>query len=202
MEMKHDLQYLKKFAWAIALFGIATGVIAFIVASQRQPMYQAVMTYELNLVNRPATKEYQYGSYYDLKGSELVVQHLMSLLRSPSVISEIYQTAQVGYSINNLAQFTNQFRTDQGSAQEFTVTFSRYQKLEAEALATAMTKVLTSRTASAQQDTVGNNLFYLRANEPVIVYQQLNPWLAGSVGLVTGWLLTIVLVYLKRYLQS
>lgn len=202
MEIKQDLHYLKKFFWLILVFGLITGGIAYGIASYRQPMYQAVVTYELNLVNRPTTKDYQYGSYYDLKGSELLVQHLMSLLRSPAVISEIYQQANVGYTVDNLAQFTNQFRTDQGSSQEFTVTFSRYQRSEAETLAQGMTTVLTARTAAAQQDSAGQSLFHLRSNEPVIVLQQLNPWLAGGVGLVAGWLLALVLIYLKRYLQS
>lgn len=202
MEMKQDLQYLKKWLGLILGFGLITGIISFAIMHYRAPMYQGVITYEINLVNRPSTKDYQYGAYYDLKGSELLVQHLMSLLRSPSVISEIYQQANLNYTVENLAQFTNQFRTDQGSSQEFTVTFSQYQLSETEILARAITTVLTDRTAAVQQDSSGQSLFQLQASDPVTIYQKTNPWLAGSVGLVAGWLLAVVIIYLKRYLQS
>ncbi|MFA5994980.1 MAG: hypothetical protein WCW27_02035 [Patescibacteria group bacterium] len=202
MELKQELQYLKKFTWFIIGFGIITAVAAFVIVKQRQPIYTTVVDYEVSLVNRPVSADYQYGSYYDLKGAELFTQYLMSLLNSAGVIEQIYQQANVGYDITNLAKFTSQFRADQGSAQQFTVKFSRYQQAEADTLAKAMTTVLTEHAVAAQQNEAGKNLFSLTASTPVIVYEPLNPWLVAGAGLVAGWLLAGVLVYLKRYLQS
>lgn len=202
MEMKDHINYIKKSLLFIVMFGIVAGVIGYVVSVQRAPMYEAVVSYEVELINRGDTTEYEYGSYYDLKGAEIFTQHLMTLLRSAGVIEEIFKNAGVGYTITNLNTFTNQFRTDQGSAQDLTVTFSRYQEDEAFAIANAMTDVLVERTATTQVSTEGHSQFRLRANDPIVIYKETNEWLVAVTALVAGWLLAIVLVYLKRYLKS
>ncbi len=200
--MKDHIKYIKKSLLFIVLFGIVAGGVGYAVSVQRAPMYEAVVSYEIELINRGGTADYQYGSYYDLKGAEIFTQHLMTLLRSAAVIEEIFNSAGIGYTITNLNTFTNQFRTDQGSAQDLTVTFSRYQEDEAFAIANAMTGVLVERTATAQVSTEGHSQFRLRANDPIVIYKETNEWLVAVTALVAGWLLAIVLVYLKRYLKS
>lgn len=202
MEIKEHINYIKKSLLFIVLFGIVAGVAGYVISVQRAPMYEAVVSYEVELINRGDTTEYEYGSYYDLKGAEIFTQHLMTLLRSAGVIEEIFNNAGVGYTITNLNTFTNQFRTDQGSAQDLTVTFSRYQEAEAFAIANAMTDVLVERTATTQVSTEGHSQFRLRANDPIVIYKETNEWLVAVTALVAGWLLAIVLVYLKRYLKS
>lgn len=202
MEMKDHINYIKKYRILIALFGIAIAIGAYVISSQRPPSYKAVLGYEIELINRGETQDYQFGSYYDLKGSEIFTQHLMSILHSPAVIQEIYDAAGLGYEIKNLSQFTNQFRTDQGSAQNFTVTFSRYTEEEAVELSNGMTTVLTERVVESQVDEAGKGLFRLRPTDPVIVYEELNPWLAAVVALISGWIFIVIVLYLKRYLKT
>lgn len=202
MEMKEHINYIKKSLVFIVIFGIVAGVAGYAISVQRAPMYESVVSYEIELINRGNTTDYQYGSYYDLKGAEIFTQHLMSLLRSAAVIEEIFQQADVSYTITNLNTFTNQFRTDQGSAQDLTVKFSRYHEDEAYAIASAMTDVLIERTATAQVTTDGHSQFRLRANDPIVIYKETNEWLIAVTALIAGWLLAIVLVYLKRYLKS
>jgi capsular polysaccharide biosynthesis protein len=202
MEMKQHLDYLRRSLIFIVVFGLVVAVVTGMVAQQRPASYNAVLTYELALVNRSVTPDYQYGSYYDLKGAELMTQHAMSLLRSPAVIEEIYQAAGLGYTIDNLDWFTSQFRTDQDSSQHFTVKYGRYTAAEAEALAEGMTTVLTTAISQAQTDTAGHGQFALTAHDPVIVYTEVNVWLLAGLGALAGWLAAIVLVYLKRYLQN
>ena len=186
----------------IVSFGLLVGIITFSVASKKPDSFQAVQTYDLSMVNRPVTPDYQYGSYYGLKGAELMVQHIMSLLRSPAVIARIYDTAGLGYTIDHLGRFTTQFRTEQDSSQQVTVQFSRYTPEEADRLANAMSAVLTEEVKLAQQDSAGNSLFALRAQAPVVVLQQVDEWYVTVVGTIAGWLLGIILVAVKRYLSQ
>lgn len=202
MEMKQHLNYLRRSLVFIIGFGLVVGVITAVVAQKQPASYDVVLSYELALVNRSTTPDYQYGSYYDLKGAELMTQHAMSLLRSPAVIEEMYQAAGVAYSLDNLDRFTSQFRTDQDSSQHFSVKFSRYTATDAAALADGMTEVLSAAIADAQTDASGVSQFKLLAHQPVIAYSEVNVWLLTSLGCVAGWLTAIVLVYLKRYLQN
>lgn len=201
MQMKDHITMLRQSIWFIGLFGLVVGAITYGLASQRAATYKAVQTYDIRLVNRSVTPDYQYGSYYDLKGAELFTQHVMSMLRSPAVIEEIYTTAGIGYTIDHLSRFTSQFRTDQDSSQQLTVTFSRYQAAEAEALAQAMTTVLGREVSLAQVDTAGHSLFELGSRPAVVVYQATPVALMTIVAVVAGWLLALVLVYTRRYLQ-
>ncbi|EKD76630.1 MAG: hypothetical protein ACD_43C00038G0003 [uncultured bacterium] len=202
MEIKQHLNYLRRSLVFIVVFGLVVGVITTVIAQNQPAGYDAVLSYELALVNRSTTPDYQYGSYYDLKGAELMTQHAMSLLRSPAVIEEIYQAAGVAYSIDNVDQFTSQFKTAQDSSQHFSVKFSRYNMAEAAAMADGMTEILSADIAQAQTDTNGASQFKLIAHEPVIVYSVVNVWLLTGLGVAAGWLTAIVLVYLRRYLQN
>ncbi len=201
MQVKEHLQILARAWWMIIVFGVIVAGITYVVASKRPDSYKAIQTYQIQLVNRQPTSDYQYGSYYDLKGAELFTQHVMSLLRSPAVIEQIYQGAHIGYTIDNVSRFTSQFRTDVDSVQQFTVTFNRYDANEAEALANSMSTVLTDQVAQAQVDINGNSMFTLNAFDPVVVFQKTNLVLVTVTALIAGWILAIILVYLRRYLQ-
>lgn len=202
MEMKNHLAYVKRAMPFIVGFALAVAVVTYVVASRRPASYQVVQTYEITLVNRTPTTDYQYGSYYDLKGAELFTQHVMGMLRNPSLIKEMYQTTGLDYTLDNLNRFTSQFRTDQDSSQQFTVRFSRYTEPEAQALAKAMSTVVQREVATAQTDSTGQSLFGVIAYEPVVVYQAVHVWLLTGLGLVAGILCAMVLVYLNRYLHS
>lgn len=201
MELKQHWQMLQRYRWGIIVFGILVAVVAGVVTWQRPSSYKTILAFEVQLTNRTGTGDYQYGSYYDLKGAEIFSQYLMSLLRSPAVIEDMYQTAGLPYTIDNLDQFTNQFRGDQGAAQLFTVTYSQYNRDAAVQLADGMIMVLTKHAAQAELDSSGNSLFSLTANNPVIVYQEPNVWLSVLVGAIAGWVGAIVAIYLKRYLE-
>ncbi|MBI2415734.1 MAG: hypothetical protein HYV33_03680 [Candidatus Kerfeldbacteria bacterium] len=202
MELKHHIHYLQQSAWFIVMFALIVGCIAGFVSWRRPAVFKVVQTYQVQLINRSSTVDYQYGSYYDLKGAEIFTQYLMSVLRSPAVIEAIYQQAALPYEIDNLSRFTNQFRTDQDSAQQFTVTFSQQQQTAAEALAGGMTAELNTLTAQAELDDRDQPLWQLQALPPVLVYQPSQPGLAVLLGTVAGALGAVVLVYIKRYLQA
>ncbi len=202
MEMKNHLTYFKRWLPYILVFALAVAAVTFILTSRRPPSYQVIQTYMVNLVNRSATADYQYGSYYDLKGAELFTQHVMSMLRSPALIVEIYQTAKLPYTIDNLNRFTNQFRADQDSSQQFTVRFDRYTEAEAQAIADAMTIILTREVAAAQTDSNDASLFKVVALDPIISFQEVPVWFYTGLSFIAGALCAAVLVYLYRYLQS
>lgn len=200
--MKNHLAYLKRWLPFIIVFALAVAVLTYIFASRRSDSYQAVQTYEVTLVNRTVTPDYQYGSYYDLKGAELFTQHVMSMLRNPALIQEMYTMAEVPYTITNVSRFTSQFRTDQDSSQQFTVRFSRYHEDQAYALTKAMSAILRREVAAAQTDTTGASLFGLVVYPTVVVYQAVNVWLMTLLGFVAGSLCAIAFVYLNRYLHN
>ncbi len=196
MEVKEHAKIYNKAKWFLAIFTLVVAVAAFVFASYRTETYKVAVSFDVNLVNRAETVDYQYGAYYDLKGSEIFTQHVMSWLMTPAVIAEIYDEAGQSYEIDNLSQFTSRFNSKQYSAQNFYVTFTEYNPEQGEKIGQAMGKILEEKAPQA------NSAFALEASEPVVVKQELNPWTAGVVGLIVGFILSITLVYLREYFRE
>ncbi len=201
MELRTHVRILKQAQWFVILCILAAGIAAFLFAIYRPVSYEAVVSFDVVFVNRPETLDYQYGAYYDLKAAEIYTQHLMSWLMTPAIVTEIYEEAGVQYEIDSISRFTNRFKGNQYSAQNFVVEFRDYSRETAQKLATAVATVIERRsdvTGSINDDPV----FQVQALEPVVAEAELNTWFVTVIGLVAGALLSIVLVYLREYLRE
>lgn len=201
MELRTHVTILQQSKWFIIFGVIATAIAAFVFALYRPVSYQAVVSFDLNFVNRPDTIDYQYGGYYDLKAAEIYTQHIMSWFLTPAFVEEIYQQAGVGYEIDSIPRFTNRFKTEQYSAQNFIVEFRDYSREQAQKLADALTTVV-ERRASLVSEQQEQALFSIIAQEPVVAETDFNPWVVAFLGALAGLFATIVLVYLREYLRE
>jgi len=202
MELSQHIGIIKKHLWFIIIFAFVVGLLSFIIAYYRPVTYQASVSFDVNLINRLATPDYQYGSYYDLKGAEMVTQNAMSWLRTPAVIEEIYQKAGIGYEIKNLDVFTNRFKTSQYAAQNFVVSFSDVSAANAEKIANSLSGVVSSKAVAANIDVNNKSLFEIKAAKPVIVKNVVNFYIVSILGFLVGLVFSLIIVYLKHYLQS
>lgn len=202
MELKEHSKIYKKSKAFIIIFALVVAVIGYLFASYKAETYTVAVSFDVNLVNRADTENYEYGSYYDLKGAEMFTQHLMSLLMTPSVITQIYDAAGLSYEIDNLPSFTNRFKSKQFSAQNFYVTFTDYGAEQGEKLGIAVGQVIEQKAKTANADTKGKSQFSVEAADPVVVKNELNPWFAGLGGLIAGFVLSILIVYLREYFKE
>ncbi len=201
MELRTHAQILKRSRWFVLIVTVLAGVVALLFALYRPVQYQAVVNFDVTSVSRPDTTEYQYGSYYELKASEIFVQHLMSWFKTPAVVAEVYDAAEVGYEINNIGRFTNRFKTSQYSAQNFAVSFSDLNRETATKLAGSVASVIEGRALNS--GSIGEEqVFQVIAFDPVVAEAELSPWLITIVGLIAGALLSIILVYLREYFRE
>jgi len=201
MEIHTHISILKRAKWFIILFTLAVGISAFVFAIYRPVSYEAVVSFDVVLVNRPVTTDYQYGAYYDLKAAEIYTQHLMSWMLTPAVVEQVYQEAGVGYEIDSIPAFTNRFKTHQYSAQNFDVSFHDYSKDTAQKLAKAVAVVISQRsdiTGSVNDQPV----FTVHPLDPVVAEDMLDPWFITLIGFLSGALVSVVLVYLREYIRE
>lgn len=199
MELKDHLQIIKSAKWFIIVFALLVGIGSFYIGYARPANYKTVVSFDVLMTNREDTADYQYGTYYDLKGAEMFVQTATSWLRSPSVIEAIYQDAGIGYEIKNIDRFTNRFKATLDSAQSFTVIFNDLSEANANKVGVSLGKVLAQKALEANKDSKNKSLFELKAAEPVVVVSQLNIYLVAILGVVVGIVIAVILVYLKKY---
>lgn len=201
MQLQQQSRILRDARWWIVLVTLLAGVAALTFAMIRPVVYNTVVSFEIVPVNRPVSTDYQYGAYYELKASELYVQHLMSLFLSPAIVEEVYTTAGIGYRIDSMSRFTNRFATKQYSAQQFVVQFGDQSREAAERLGTALTTVVQQHAAISgainQQQ-----IFSVLPQAPVIAAERTHPAIATLIGILAGLLLSIVLVYIREYFRE
>lgn len=201
MDLKKHAHILRQAKWFILLMTVVTGVAALTFSLVRPETYKTVVSFEVELVNRPVTPDYQYGAYYDLKASELYVQHLMSLFVTPAAVEQVYQSAGFGYTIDSLSRFTNRFSTKQFSSQNFSVQFTDYHRDSAEKLAAAVTDVVV-KNAAVSGKVNDQQLFTVNAYPAVIAPSEVNPTVVTIVGVLAGLLGSIILVYIREYFRA
>lgn len=195
------LQIITRAKWFILAFTVLTCVVAGTWAAQQQTSYKAVVAFDVRVANRATTPDYQYGAYYDLKGAEIFTQHLMSWFKTPAFVEDIYKKAGTGYTIDSLSQFTNRFQAKQYSAQNMVVNFSDYNETTANKLAVAVASVVSER-ANSQVTNTDQSQFNVVAQTPVVVASKTEPWMAAGVGLIAGFVLSLILVYIREYFRA
>lgn len=202
MELVEHVKIIKKHRLFIVIFSVFVTVLSLVFALTKPVSYDAVVSFDVNLVNRQNTTDYQYGAYYDLKGAEVFSQNAMSWLRTPSVIQEIYQDAGFSTDIKNLDNFTNRFKTSQYGAQNFIVSYNDLSKDSAEKIGLSMGKIISKKAAAVSAEDTQNAVFTLTAAKPVVVMSELNKYLMATLGLICGLVFAVILIYLKNYFQS
>jgi capsular polysaccharide biosynthesis protein len=200
MEMRSHARLLANSKWFILLLTVATGVAALVFGVVRPVTYKAVVSFDVAFPTRQETLDYQYGAYYELKAAEIFVQHLMSSLRTPAVVEQIYQEAGLGYEIDSISRFTNRFQAKQYSAQNFSVTFTDRNRETAETLATAVVTVVEKRAKKA--GTIEDEpAFAVTGLKPVVAESEFNLVIVTLVGILAGLVSSIILVYLREYFR-
>lgn len=201
MELRSHAVIIKNARWFIVLLTLCAGAAAVVWAMIRPVPYQAVLGFDVTLVNRPAVSDYQYGAYYDLKAAELFTQTVMSWFLTPAIVKEMYEEAEVGYQILSASSFTDRFRAKQYSAQHFVVTFRSPDIASAQQLAVGVISVVERRALAA--GTINDQPeFQVTGLEPIITTAEFNIWFVTTVGAITGLLLSLTLIYLREYFRS
>lgn len=202
MELKEHLKIYKNYKWFILVFAVAVAVAAFVFVMRKPDTYTIAESFQVQLTNRPATSDYQYGAYYDLKGAEMFTQHAMSWLMTPAFIQEVYAEAGLGTDVEELSSYTSRFKAKQYSSQNFYVSFTDYSAEQGRKIGEALGRVMEKESLTVDTNLAGASYFEIQASDPVVVKNVINPWLIGLVGMLAGLVLSITLVYLREYFRS
>ena len=202
MELREHLKIIKKAQWFIIIFALCAAMAAFLFTYLQPEKYKVSIGFDINMVNRPIDADYQYGSYYDLKGAEIFSQNVISWFLTPPFVAEIYQKSDIPFEIDSFSGFTNRFKAKQYSAQNVVVTYSDVYEPNAKKLADGIIEVVKEKTKAAEIDVEGRNQWEAVNAEPIIVLTKNPYWLTALLGLIAGFVVGVLLVYLKYYIKE
>lgn len=202
MTLSESWKVIKKARWFILIFVLVAALAAYWFAGSQPDKYKVSIGFDLILNDAPQAGEYQYGSYYDLKGGEIYSQTIISWFMTPSFVEEIYQKAEIGYEIDSFSRFTTRFKAKSYSAQNVIVTFDDVYEPNAEKLAQAITGLVEEKSKQVVMDGEGKPVWEARADEPVIVLTENPVWLIVLLGALGGLIVSVILVFLRHYFKN
>lgn len=190
-----------KYRWLIVIATI-TGLASALVFSVLRPAYyDTSLAFSINRINLQTTGDYQYDGYYAIQASDLFSQTVMSWMMTPSVLLEIYQKAEIDPQISSLEEISSRFKTRKYSPQNIVVRYKERDHQTADKIAQAITTVVQEKTALANQTSEQKSLFEVAGTSPVIVERKPDIWLNTFIGLISGFIFSLIAAYLIEYLR-
>lgn len=202
MEVRELLRIaIKHYKLLIALVIIA-GIGAAWFISAQPSKYEGSISFSINRITAQETADYQYDGYYGIKAAELFGQTLVSWLETPSILYSVYEHADIEPHISSLNSFTGRFKAKLYSPQNMVVTFTETDKDNAVALSESIRELMVQKADEANRIATGESLFEVTAEPSVVVEKRVDTALAGGIGALAGFLIGIVLLALKYYIQN
>jgi len=190
-----------KYRWLIVIVTIIGLASALVFSLLRPAYYDTSLAFSINRINLQTTEDYQYDGYYAIQASDLFSQTVMSWMMTPSVLLEIYQKAQIDPQISSLEEISSRFKTKKYSPQNIVVRYKERDRQTADEIAQAITTIVQEKAILANQTSEQKALFEVAGTSPVIVERRPVIWLNTLIGLVTGFIFSLIAAYLIEYLR-
>jgi len=198
MELRDYLKIIKKHYLLILLVTILAGASSFVFTLASPVIYDTSLSLFITPSASQDTQDYKYDGYYAIKASELFSDTVKQWLESPEVVVEIYKKAEIDLELTSLRKLRKIFSAYKMSPQYVEVRFKAKNKEEAQKVTNTIPLVLQGKThelTGAAKDVS----FNIRGANPVIVENIPKPLLNSLIGLISGFVLGVFIVFFKEY---
>lgn len=195
------MNIFRKYRWLIIVITVVGVGSALIFSLVRPVYYDTSLAFSINRINLQETQDYQFDGYYAIQASDLFSQTVMSWLMTPSVLLEIYQKAEIDPQISSLEEISSRFKTKKYSPQNIVIRYKERDHQTADKIAQAISSVIQEKANLANQTSEQKALFEVIGTNPVIVEKKPIIWLNSLIGLISGFIFSLIAAYLIEYLR-
>ena len=201
MELKEYIKIIRKNFKLILSMAIITGISAFLFSVIQPLKYEVSLSLFVNKDKTQETDDFKYDGYYALQAGEIITNSVVEWLKSPEIVNSIYQKAGVAYDFKNIKSYTKKFTAKKMSAQYVEVKFKTNNEENAEKISSAVVEVIKSKVKNLGENSEQELSFLVENEKPVIIESRPNAFLNLIIGLVSGFVLGIFIVFGKEYLS-
>jgi len=187
MELDDYIRSIFRHKWLIIIIPLIAAIGTYAYAHSVPITYDASVSMTIKRVNAPETVDFQYDEYYAIQASDLVAQTVVSWLATPSVVTEIYQQAEIDPAIKSLSEISKRFQTRKMSSQNILVKINEESAEVAKKLATVISDVVIERVGQLVTSTTSQASFEAQGAEPVVIEKKTDSVLFSFVGLIAGF---------------
>ncbi len=202
MELRDYLKIFWRQRWLIIGLVVLATVTAWVVSASQPVKYGTSQSFAINRVNRDVTPDYQFDGYYALQAADLFSQTVVSWFSTPSVLSEVYQQANLNPEIESLSSLPSRFKVKKYSSQNIVVRITERTQDRVNKVAAAVKTVMEQKAAQLNQTPEGKSQFTIVGSAPVIAPVRPNSILTALVALVLSLGASLFIAAARHYLRS
>lgn len=196
------LKIIKKYINIILIISILIAVMTYIFTARQPVYYNSSLSLLISGTQVQDTNDYRFDGYYTIQATDLFGGTVVAWLKSPEVVTSIYEQAKVDIDKTNIKNLTKIFKAEKLAPHYVEVRYKTSRENDAERIAEAITQVLAQKTLSLGELSKKQTDFYVNSGDPVIALVKppvlVNTLLGLVIGALAGILLGIVKEYFKR----
>ena len=199
MELKEYITIIRKEYKTIFAIGTIVAVSAFLFSTMRPVVYEASTSLAINKSKTQNTDDFKYDGYYALQTSEMLADTIVEWTKSPTMVSAIYQKAEVNQDFRNIKSYTKKFTVHKMSSQHVEVKFKTDTKENAEKISSALVEIINDKIKTIEKESEEEIAFSIRSENTIIMKNKPDAFLNLIIGFISGITLGIFIIFLKRY---
>lgn len=171
MDLKNYIKiFLKNWIWflvtVIIVLGASYGYKKY--ENSKPVNYEVFLLLNVTRSGIQVTDAYRYDDFYRLQADEKFADTVVSWLKTPRVVTDIYnETGKVSGDVS-LKELSKIFKTKRLTSQTISVEFSSESAREAQDISEALTKMINNEAKDLNQYQKEDNWFKVVGDEPVI----------------------------------
>lgn len=202
MELKEAIMTVKNNLKTITAVSVITALSAFIFSSIQPLIYETSLSLLISKEGSQETTDFKYDGYYAFQTGEIFADSIQEWMKSPETVNEIYQEAGVSQNFRNIKSFGRKFTAKKMSPQYAEVKFKTETRNEAEKISSAIVKILNNKAKKIQENSKQEISFKVESGSPVILEARPDAPVNSILGLISGALLGIFIVFTKEYFKK
>ncbi|MCK4592394.1 hypothetical protein KAT63_03065 [Candidatus Parcubacteria bacterium] len=199
MELREYLKIIKSNFKLIIIISIITAVSAFLFSTMKPVVYEISISLAINKNKTQITDDFKYDGYYALQASEMLANTIVEWTKSPTIVDAIYQKAGVNQNFKNIKSYTKKFTAKKMSSQHVEIKFKTNTRENAEKISSATVKIISDKIKTLEKDSEKEIAFSVSSENPIIIENKPDAFLNLFIGLVSGFILGIFIVFGRRY---
>ena len=186
----------------ILFASMSVAIVAFVVSTFLPPMYEASVTFSVLKRQVQVTTDYQFDDYYAFQSEELYGKTIMSWFSSSTQLKTLATTAGIAVSDQQLGSWARQFNVKQAAAQNITVRYKDKEQASAVAVGDALTSFVAGEVTQQLARAGQQDEFVVTGSQAVVVKKEAAWWLLTAIGLIIGFIASVVVVGLRAYIRT
>lgn len=200
MELKEYFEIIKKhkklFLTSFVLFVL--GVFSYFYF--RPISYSTSIVLNVTRIGVQQSEDYRYDDFYRLQADEKFCETIVEWLKSPQIVEDIYNEAQIDTSKYTLKQLAGVIKAEKRSSQIVGINFSAPDKKVSKKIADAVGKIISQNTEILNINQKESTWFQILTGDPVIKQNKINYSIVLATFLM-GIFLAFWVVMIKHYTE-